>query len=66
MSTRYGVKWPDGLVTGGITDSYRLAASYAKDHDGTVYEIPARTRPGDDGDQECGLPAWSSSAYGGL
>jgi hypothetical protein len=34
---RYGVRWPDGSVTGGITESHRLAAAYARNHAGTVY-----------------------------
>lgn len=35
---RYGVQWPDGSVTGLITDKQRLAAHYANEHDGTVYD----------------------------
>lgn len=42
MTARYGVRWPDGSVTGGITDHYRLAAAYAKHRDnpapGVVYQ----------------------------
>lgn len=39
--TRYGCRWPDGSETGPITDHQRLAASYARDHGGTVvvYEV---------------------------
>jgi len=45
VSARYGVRWPDGSVTGAITDSQRLAASYAKQHDGTVYPAAADGNP---------------------
>ena len=38
MTTRYGVQWGDKSITGLITDSYKLAAAYAKEHGGRVYE----------------------------
>jgi hypothetical protein len=41
MSARYGVRWPDGSITGAITDSARLAGAYAKDHGGAVYTADA-------------------------
>ena len=41
MSGRYGVRWPDGSITGAITDSARLAGAYAKDHGGAVYAADA-------------------------
>ena len=28
--TRYGILWPDGTYTAGITDKHALAAEYAK------------------------------------
>ena len=49
MSPRYGVAWPDGGITGDITDditdSQRLAAAYAKNHNGSVYEADANGDP---------------------
>jgi hypothetical protein len=45
MSARYGVAWPDGSITGAITDSQRLAAAYAKNHDGCWYEADAGGDP---------------------
>ena len=45
MTTRYGVRWPDGSITGAITDSHRLAAAYAKNHDGKVYEADKNGDP---------------------
>ena len=47
MTTRYGVKYrttQEGY-TGGIADSYRLAAAYASAHGGTVYEVGSRDDP---------------------
>lgn len=45
MSVRYGIAWPDGGITGDITDSQRLAAAYAKNHNGSVYEADANGDP---------------------
>lgn len=36
---RFGCIWPDGSYTGGITESQRDAAGYARQHDGRWYEI---------------------------
>ena len=47
MTTRFGVKYrttQDGY-TGGIADSYRLAAAYASAHGGTVYEVGSHDDP---------------------
>ena len=38
---RYGCMWPDNSETGPITDHQRLAAAYAKDHEGVVVEYPS-------------------------
>ena len=47
MSTRYGVRYrtADFGYTGGIADTYRLAAAYASAHGGTVYEVGSRDDP---------------------
>lgn len=37
-TSRYGCKWPDGSETGPITDRYRRAAAYAKQHEGKVFD----------------------------
>lgn len=42
---RYGVLWPDGSFTGGISFSYRDTAAYAKNHDGSVYEVGSAEDP---------------------
>lgn len=39
MSARYGVLWPDGSYTGGITDHARLAMRYAQTDGGKWYEV---------------------------
>jgi hypothetical protein len=48
---RYGVRWQDGGVTGGITGKYRLAAGYAKNPSnpvpGTVYQVDDKDEPMD-------------------
>ena len=45
---RFGVLWPDGGHTGGITESYRDACAYARTVPGaTVYQV------GTDHDPEC-------------
>lgn len=44
-ATRYGVQWPDGSFTGGITFSQRDAAAYAKTNDGSVYEVGSAEDP---------------------
>lgn len=36
--TRYGVQWADGSITGLITDKHHLAAHYAREYGGRVYE----------------------------
>lgn len=47
---RFGVTWPDGSYTGGISDSYRDTCAYARTVPGaTVYEV------GSDADPECWL-----------
>ncbi len=42
---RYGIKYPDGSFSGEITDQFRLAQAYARDHDGVVYDIEDQTDP---------------------
>ena len=45
---RYGVLWPDGGYTGGLTESYRDACAYARTVPGAqVYQS------GTDADPEC-------------
>ena len=43
--TRYGIRWPDGSYTGGITDSLRFAQHYAREHAGTVYAVGSPEDP---------------------
>ncbi len=42
---RYGVEWPDGTYTGAISDQQRLAASYARNHNGKAYEVGSASDP---------------------
>jgi len=43
---RFGVAWPDGSYTGGITDSYRDACAYARTVPGaTVYPVGSDADP---------------------
>lgn len=35
---RYGCRWPDGSETGPISDHYRLALAYSRNHDGIVLD----------------------------
>jgi len=43
--TRFGILWPDGTFTGGITDTRQFAVAFAKDHRGTVYEVGGADDP---------------------
>jgi len=45
LKTRYGVQWPDGSITGAITDKYTLAAAYAKSDGGKPYQADANGEP---------------------
>lgn len=43
--SRYGVKYPNGMRSGPIADSFRAAADYAKSYRATVYEVGSREDP---------------------
>lgn len=42
---RYGVRWPDGSITGGITDRAALARAYARQAGGTAYQADENGNP---------------------
>ena len=39
VAVKYGVVYPDGTYTSGITEHYRLAKHYAREHEGAVYAV---------------------------
>lgn len=45
--TSYGILWPDGTYTGGITDKHALAAEYAKisGFNGNAYSVGSEDDP---------------------
>lgn len=45
--TSYGIIWPDGTYTGGITDKHAWAAEYAKTSgfNGKVYTVGSEDDP---------------------
>lgn len=47
MSTRYGVQWPDGTFTGGVTDQRAWAVEYLKSSGftGRVYTEGSKDDP---------------------
>ncbi len=54
---RYGCRWPDASETGAITDSFRLAAAYAKETGvpgltGTVIDYDASVMPKRERDED--------------
>ena len=42
---RYGIKYPDGSYTGGITADHSLAAHYARLHKAVVYKVGSSDDP---------------------
>ena len=42
---RFGVLWPDGSYTGGITDQQRLVMRYAQTDGGKWYEVGGANDP---------------------
>lgn len=45
MTVRYGVIWPDGAFTGGITEHYHHATHYAKTGNGRAYQVGGSDDP---------------------
>ena len=44
-SPRYGVRWPDGSITGAITDRANLARAYARKQGGRAYQADENGNP---------------------
>jgi hypothetical protein len=42
---RYGVRWPDGSITGAITDRAALARAYARKEGGRAYQADENGNP---------------------
>ena len=57
MIPRYGVLWPDGTYTGGITDKHAWAAEYARisGFNGRAYTVGGE----DDPETKAGQPVTS-------
>ena len=43
--SRYGIKYPNGDFTGGITTDHSLATAYAKQCKGMVYKVGSSDDP---------------------
>ena len=47
MTTRYGIQWPDGSYTGGVTDKHDRVVAYLKEAGigGRIYKVGSPQDP---------------------